>query len=396
MKSYRVLVIIFFSLLVVYIIAEMNRPRPVDWTITLSKDDKNPYGAYILYNRLKDMFPSASISSKREPAYNLLHDNNARNAAYIILSPVSPSDNTDISELLSFAEKGNYVLLSSSMFSDLVKDTLGLRVNYSGDLFVKDSTRLNFVNPALRTDNGYTFRKLTIDHYFSALEKKDSTTILGITDRRKPDFIKVPVGKGALFLHAAPLCFSNYFMLFNDNATYVSKALSYIPADVTAVYWDEYYKQGRSGPRTPLRFFLGNEWLRWALRLTLIGLVCYALVEMKRRQRIIPVIEPLRNTTLDFVRTVSAVYLGQKDNRSIAHNKIHYWLQFVRQHYYLPTNELNDDFVKTLSKKMNTDEEWLRRLLGVIREIQGSGLVTDAMLLELNRRIEIFYTLSKS
>ena len=38
---------------------------------------------------------------------------------------------------------------------------------------------------------------------------------------------------------------------------------------------------------------------------------------MKRKQRIIPVIEPLKNSTVDFVHTVASVYFNAKDNWNI-------------------------------------------------------------------------------
>jgi hypothetical protein len=56
------------------------------------------------------------------------------------------------------------------------------------------------------------------------------------------------------------------------------------------------------GASTPLRFFLTNDFLRWALRLSVFGLILYILFEMKRRQRVIPVITPLRNSTVRFCK----------------------------------------------------------------------------------------------
>ncbi len=396
MRSYRWFIFIFFSLLLLYVVAEVNRPKPLSWKITLSREDKNPYGAFVLFNRLKDLFPSSSVVPLREPAYNLFHDKDIRNAAYIAVAPAFGAGETDVNELMRFAERGNYVFLSSIQTSKLLMDTLGLEKKQYITLLGGDSTSLNFVNPALKAPSNYRYKQFTVDEYFSALNKDDSTTVLGITHKAHPDFIKVDIGSGAVYVHAAPLVFSNYCMLSGNNQEYVSKALSYIPADVGTVYWDEYYKLGRTGPASPLRFFLGNEWLRWALRLTVIAFLVYVLFEMKRRQRIIPVIEPLKNTTLDFVKTVSAVYLSQKDNKSIAHNKIQYWMHYIRQGYYLQTNELDEDFIKLLSKRSGFEETKIRELLHVIAEVQASTTVTDRMLLDLNQRIDQFYTSSNN
>lgn len=395
MKSYRTFLIIFGLLLTVYIVAELNRPQPIDWTVTLSKDDKNPYGAYVLYDRLKDVFPTSSIIAQREPIYNTLHNQDIQHAAYIVVAPFFGAAETDVKELLKFVHKGNYVFLSADKINKKLMDTLGLERQDFAELFSKDSTSLNLVNPVLKADTNYRFKKFAVDETFSSLNKDDSTVILGVTHNNKPNFIKVNIGEGAFFVHAAPLSFSNYFMLFNNNNQYVAKAMSYLPKDVQTIYWDEYYKQGRSGPATPLRFFLGNEWLRWALRISIAGMILFVLVEMKRRQRIIPVIQPLRNTTLDFVRTVAAVYFGQKDNRSIANNKFHYWMQHVRSRYYVQTNVLDEAFVKMLSKKSGVEEQQIQQIVDIYDEVRSSRNITDGMLLELNKRIEQFYTSSK-
>jgi len=47
-KGYFKFLLAFGLLFVIYVIAEINRPQAVDWTITLSKDDKNPYGGFIV------------------------------------------------------------------------------------------------------------------------------------------------------------------------------------------------------------------------------------------------------------------------------------------------------------------------------------------------------------
>jgi hypothetical protein len=56
MKSLRIYLIVAGLLLTIYIIAQVNRPKAVDWKITLNSKEKTPYGDYILYNRLGDLF----------------------------------------------------------------------------------------------------------------------------------------------------------------------------------------------------------------------------------------------------------------------------------------------------------------------------------------------------
>jgi hypothetical protein len=214
---------------------------------------------------------------------------------------------------------------------------------------------------------------------------------LGVTSKGNPNFIKVTCGEGAFFVHAAPLCFTNYFMLKEGNSDYTAKALSYIPATVQTIIWDEYYKLGRSGAATPLRFFLSNNYLCWALWLSILLLLFFVLFNVKRRQRIIPIITPLQNATLDFVKTIAGVYFNQKDNSAIAHKKLQYWLDYVRQHFYLSTTTLNDEFVQVLAKKSGIGIGYIESIVHYIAIVESTA-INDKLLLEISATVDEFYT----
>lgn len=396
MKGNRTFILIFAGLLVAYIIAQLNQPKKFDWQPSLRNNDKNPFGSYIPYTELKQLFASAKIQAHRTPVYNVLHDHDETNSAYILLEPQFEPGKTDIEELLQYIKNGNTVFLSSFYIEKKLLDTLGLKLQMFGSLIDKDSTSINFVNPSLKAKENYTFKKSMIDGYFSELKKKDSTVVLGITKDSLPNFIKVQFGKGNFFIHAAPLCFTNYFMLYRSNSDYVAKALSYLSPSITTLHWDEYYKAGREGPDTPLRFFLSNTFLTWALWLTIAAFIIFILFEMKRRQRIIPVIEPLRNTTLDFVETVSSVYYSRHDNNSIANKKIQFWFDHIRNRYYLQTNTADEFFIQQLQRKSGVSKEQIEKILNNIKRAQVQPRVTDELLIELTQSIDEFYQLSKT
>ena len=49
----------------IYTWYEANRPRPVDWSETYSPKDKIPYGTYITYRSLPELFPDSKIRTSR-------------------------------------------------------------------------------------------------------------------------------------------------------------------------------------------------------------------------------------------------------------------------------------------------------------------------------------------
>ena len=57
------------------------------------------------------------------------------------------------------------------------------------------------------------------------------------------NYIRCAYGEGFFYFHSIPTAFTNYNILRNDNADYISKALSYLPIQTT--YWDEYHKAGK-------------------------------------------------------------------------------------------------------------------------------------------------------
>ena len=148
---------------ILYIIAELNKPKAINWTVTLSKEDKNPYGGYAIKNLLKDIFPGASIGSYRSPVYSQVNNAVESNTAYIILSPEFNPSKVDKAELYDYVKKGNYVFLSANSFQKTFLDSFKLATNTRFTMVSTDSTSVNFVNPSLRAKENYAFLRSTID-----------------------------------------------------------------------------------------------------------------------------------------------------------------------------------------------------------------------------------------
>src|ERR1035437_883795 len=117
MRGYRQFLLGVFGILIIYALAELSQPRPLDWTMTLSKDDKNPLGGFIIFNQLAEFFPNARIESFQLPIYDLASDNKKNNTAYFLVDPFLNLSAADANQLLDYAASGNYVFLAASDFS---------------------------------------------------------------------------------------------------------------------------------------------------------------------------------------------------------------------------------------------------------------------------------------
>ncbi len=92
-----------------------------------------------------------------------------------------------------------------------------------------------------------------------------------------------------------------------------------MPNTVKEIIWDEYYRYSHNNRNfSAFSYILGNDSLRLAFWLLLLLFLLIYLFESKRRQRQVPVITPLRNTSLDFVRTIGRLYYQRRDNHNLA------------------------------------------------------------------------------
>jgi hypothetical protein len=189
----------------------------------------------------------------------------------------------------------------------------------------------------------------------------------------------------------APLAFSNYFILKDQNAAYLENLFAYLPYKPEALYWDEYYKIGRGGDSTPLRVILTKPPLKAAYFIALFAVLLYVLFQTKRRQRIIPVIERPRNESMDFVETVSRVYFNQGDHRLIARKKLFYLLEHFRSRYSLQTQWLDEAFEARLSQKSGYPKEKVGVLVQAINQVRQEQPMNADELLRFSSLIDEFY-----
>jgi hypothetical protein len=224
------------------------------------------------------------------------------------------------------------------------------------------------------------------------------TNILGKDANGKANFVKFTYeGGGAVYLHLAPLAFSNFFLLHKDNKKYYDLAMSSMPDSVDVVWWDDYYRRHTYGNQnghsgfSKLSVFLKNDVLMWAFWLTVTLFSVIYLFESKRKQRIVPILKGLKNSSLDFVKTVGQLYYQRKDNKNLAAKMAAHFLVHVRTRYNLQTSQLDDQFETLLAFKSGADKQSINNIIQYIRVIDVQYEVSDEELLSFNENIEKFY-----
>lgn len=405
-RTYIILALIFLSLVLLAYLT----PKEINWTPTYTRLDKIPYGDYVLYERLKDIFPGSEIGTPDRGFYNFEETTEDSGANYIIVTSDLSADDLDVRKMADYVDYGNNIFISAYSLPKKLEDTLGISLKNSIKILQPDSEVYvgNFTSEEIRTKNGYHFKHENVSFEIEDAKLSrfnvlvgDSTemtsvvlrprTVLGTDGNGKANFVKIPFGKGAFFIHVFPLAFTNYNMLKKDNADYAAKCLSFLPNGYTN--WDEYYKPfKKTKAETPLRFLLSVPAYTWALYIALFSMAVYMIFASKRMQRIIPVVTPPSNLSLQFTRTIGTLYFQQKDHRDIAVKKMIYLLEKVRQYYFLQTADTSDAFRARLSHKSNVSMDAINGVFDIYeREIRRERYIDEKTLIRFNAALEIFY-----
>jgi hypothetical protein len=363
---------------------------------TFSRKDKNPFGAFVLHNQLGQLYYHNSVRDITVKFENTWHEISDTASVYINISRNLFLSKGDLSAMLGYVYNGNSLFIASDNIDQQLLDTLGCKI--TGPFprqFVSEMRYTSVaVSPRLYEDSS-AFRYFYLP-FFSHFTKMDSVNsrVLG-SNRAGANYLLVFYGKGRFYLHLEPRALSNYFLLQKNNYRYLQQVFAFTPAIPEHVYWDDYYNKRnyrRSGQeRSSFGVLMQYPAMAWAFWLLLILSALYILFGGKRRQRIVPAIPGNVNTTVTFTETIGRLYLQKKDNRNIADKLITYFLEHIRNQYFLNTSHVNDDFIATLSRKSNNSAGGTQKLFGSIHDIQQSYEVTDEDLLLLNRQIESFY-----
>lgn len=380
------------AIIVLLMIAEITKPKALNWRDSYSAADKIPLGCYVLFNELQES-SDYNIETSNESLYEYLKDVDSSSTKNLLLiNEYISIEEEGTTSLLNFVNQGNTVFISSNYFYGKLADTLKINFDQDYDGFLKSPSYSTFISPSLKSHN--VLFDDVIENYFMSSIDTLNTVVLGYVlpeDKAKKEvnFIKVPFGNnnGAFFIHSNPFAFTNYHMLDNKDG-YVTAVLSYLPDQ--PMIWDNYYKSGRKIITSPLRFILSNSALKWAFYLMLLALVLFVLFKGKRTQRIIPVIEPLKNSTVEFTQTVGDLYYQHGDFTNIINKKITYFLEYVRNSYYLDTNELSERFIEKLAIKSSNTNADTRTLIDFIAYLKSKSTHTENDLIELNKKIEEF------
>ncbi len=444
-KTLKIYLIFLFFMLGLIVFIDLSKPRPINWNQTYITKDKIPYGLFVLNQELPKLLEGVNLTKvddktiyeflvkKPEPIYHYNDDeyqheetieeetieeeyteeetedtSNTNDEDNLIIKRAANThsdfkisdtllntkdtwlyinryfdiDKTSNDALLAYVKNGGHAFLSAQSFPDYLLDSLKLTEDYNYSM--KDTMLLKFKESNINTNLVYgahgryfKYKKGFLGNYKGYFTDKDN--------KKLPYFLEVPYGDGLVYLHLYPAMFANVNLLKDNNYQHAEVCLAYLPN--TDVYWYLKNQTGVLVSNHPLRFIKDHPSLKWSWYLAWILVFIFLIFTAKRKQRVVPIIPPVKNTTVDFTKTIGNLYFQEKDYLDLMNKKITFFLERVRTELLMDTNVLDEVFIKRYQAKSGKPLEDVQNAINQINQLRKTQQATQEDLIALNEAI---------
>jgi hypothetical protein len=415
------------ALILLLLFAWFNSDRSrFSWAENYRDQGAQPYDLDVAHDLLKD-YNAVGLADLKKDLSKL---NIGDTANYVCIGEAFYFDSLDMAHLLNFVDGGGTALLSSKtvpydlmprLFGESICDSLVWEdYDMLWDTFVVANFWHDLLFDTLGTRFHYALKNKPTAHGWHFMDGayfcKDPTEmqIIGTINLHDTmeyaNFVRIPYGKGIFYLHTTPIAFTNYHLIRPEAVAYAEKVFSHL--NKGKIYWDSQARQSEAfgrrrnerargmasaelGDKGPLQYILGQRELQWAWYALLFMGLLFIVFKAKRQQRIVPVLHPKTNTSLEFVSTLGALYFKQGSNPNLCRDKMAMLLAFIRERYNIPTKTLDEDFMERLAAKSGIDIKFINHLFFYYHNIENSKSLSDNTLMEFHREVEHFYSLCK-
>ncbi|RQO29902.1 hypothetical protein DBR32_15105 [Taibaiella sp. KBW10] len=399
----RIITILCYCAIFAFAACTGRAKTKTNWEVQYSEEAKSPYGFYLTAQALPKLFPKATFKDVPIKANVFSSTTNQNKSVYFCLSDRIAFSAYEMRQLDDWLYEGNEAVLIAHTFDPALLESLSISLNVSRELGntdedqkITDAVKVHVSqNAVVKTYTIARYKQRIFNNYFSITGKQDSLaasyTILSTDAKDHPNAIAFRIGEGRLIIMSAPLSFSNYFLLEDPrNQAYLEDMMAYVSKDVKYVYTSAGYN------KTPQNSSLSILWdhmaTRMALILSVLGLLIYVLFSLKRKQRIIPVVEPLKNDSASFVETIAGLYYNKHNNKNLAQKMIQHFFEYVRSTYQLNTNLLDEVFEQKLSIRSGRTKAETNYLVTQIKQVLADSIdVNDTFLHSFYKNMQTFY-----
>ncbi|MDR1762531.1 MAG: hypothetical protein LBR64_01045 [Dysgonamonadaceae bacterium] len=346
MTGSRLYMLILGAVVVLLFLFQLTAPHRFSWKPTFYKNDREPFGCYVFDDVMSSSLPDYQVINKT--FYQIYaEDSLTSNRAFLVVEDNLQFEEIDADYMFKLVETGCRIMICAQRFPYSLTDSL--KFSYDQDYFYRyksgnkmrrdsiftgvdtiaperifsvfEDTHSTYLQPFKQEyvkndeDEEYSYKNIPI--------LSNSLTYLAWNSENRPLALRLSLGKGELIICSTPLLFTNYGMLDKDNAAYAFRLLSAMkgrPLSRIEAY-GKYFEESRS----PLRYALSEPPLHWAIYSALILIILFMVFTARRRQRVIPVVNPPVNRSFGFMQLIGNLYYGQHDNVEIIRLKLKYF-----------------------------------------------------------------------
>lgn len=360
-KTFKIYAVIFIVVMVILALFEVSKKETTDWRKNFDVDKKTPFGLYVFNEEVKGLFNN-NLKKIDQAPYD--YYSQGKKKLHNILIIESEIDGQSWNKILNQVSEGSDAMLIVSEIPKEISDSIGYydsRISFEDENVLK-LTDKKYQNDFIRLDKfpsgkGFTFIKPHVEVLGKTVEKNN-------TDQA--NFIKAKFGRGNVYVHCEPLFLTNYYLLKPGNIKYVQDVFSYLNDKETI--W--FVESNTKASGYFMRFILSKPALKYAWWLLWGGLLLFIFFNVRRKQRIVPVIEPLKNTSVDFVKSIGNLYLQEGDFHDMMAKKAQYFLNRVRMDLLIDTQYLDGEFAKKLHLKTGKPMEMIDEAITLIKKAQ--------------------------
>lgn len=407
------------ALFALMFLLQYNLPKKFQWNATYSHADRQPFGCYVFDSVLAQSMPRGyHVTSKTFLQLDLEHPQ--EKIGVLMIADRQKLQKLDVKRLCEIANRGGKVMIVTGstevevgkITADSTEVDVGkhfkneLEQTFKIGIWSHSYFSLNYI---LSRDLGSTAQYLdTISWkglpqvypardyvvwdglatgYLNLDSARYRTPLVYYNEdahevKKRIAAAMLPFGKGEVIFVATPLLFTNYGMLEGNTSGYIFRLMS-LMADVP-VYRTEAYMETdamRNAQSSPLRELIKRPPLRWAIYLTMFGIILFMVTSARRRQRVIPIITKPVNKSLEFIRLVGTLYYQRCSHVELVQKKFLFFTEELRRRTGIEISEVNtdDDEVRLLSRKTGLDEVYVLQTLREIRLVIHSEEDIEAL-----------------
>lgn len=369
------------------------------WEQAFVLESKNPQGL-LLFKQLAD-----SRAKRTSVLTDSLPERPEAATTYIFAGDKFGLHNREFDTLLkSVKDKGSDLFLSYHELMDNIwprfyKDNR-FYWHFDDEITVFTDNRSYRMYPLFQTDTISVIWRL-IDP-----EKIIDTSFVPLSSAMEsPNFIRLKLGKGNIYLHSNPELFFNYQLLTRTGFRHAQFAVSHINPK-HKLKWlelgrlsenfgnsDTAQMEGEGGQEdnSLLQLLFSRKELLIALLLTILGVLLYLVFRTKRYWPQVPYLPPVKNRSLDFADTMTSIYFDQQSPYSILIVMRKNFRSNVSRHFFLDiSRQENAHEIRLLSEKSGIDRQKVEKLVTMLENVKMQA-VTQEYVQEAARRQREFY-----